>query len=136
MKLLSVCTAAFLVTVAVVLVYNNGNIANMLPALLLYGFGFIVCWVVYFVEIRPKGKKRKTINEEQRKSILNAIGMYYEPHCCDNCAHYLGCSGGHRLGPPCSDCHEGLDKYETDHQAKEADEALFYELEKILNYDK
>ena len=81
-------------------------------------------------------KNRIEINPEKRGARLNAIGMHYEPHCCVNCAHYLGCSGGHRLGSPCSDCHEGLSQYEPDCYAKEADEALFNELEKILNYDK
>lgn len=73
------------------------------------------------------------ISEEKRKQILGIIAREFEYPTCDNCAHYLGCAGGHRLGPPCSGCSEGPSGYEPDEQTKGANDDMFNQIEEVLN---
>lgn len=73
------------------------------------------------------------ISEEKRKKIIRIITQDFEYPGCDNCAHYVGCAGGHNLGSPCSDCQEGASRYEPDSHAIEANKKMFERIEEVLN---
>ena len=73
-----------------------------------------------------------TFTEEQKKRMKRIINQHYIQEWRDTCNHYLGCSGGTTLGPPCSNCNGG-DNYVADKQTKESNNLMFKEIEKIIN---
>ena len=73
-----------------------------------------------------------TLTEKQKERIMRVISKHYIWGGCDTCGHYMGCSGGAAFGPPCSNC-DGGKNYLPDNDARESNNRMFEEIEKIIN---
>ena len=96
-------------------------------------------WVQSEIELRKKSKEKHmeqiyyfTFTEEQRGRIKRIINQYYHPESCDICNRYVEVHGTPTLNPPFVDC-IGRKDYEALREARESNNQMFEEIEKIIN---
>lgn len=99
----------------------------------------IVLYIQSEIELRKKSKEEIseqiyyfTFTEEQRVRIKKIINQYYHPEACDICNRFVGLHGTTILEPPFKNC-TGRKDYEAMKEARESNNQMFEEIEKIIN---
>lgn len=99
----------------------------------------IVLYIQSEMEIRNRNKEKDTeqvyyftFTEEQRDRIKGIINQYYHPESCDICNRFVGLYGTTILEPPFKNC-TGRKDYEAMKEARESNNRMFEEIEKIIN---